>query len=319
MPGLVDGVESPMSRCGHLLASGRTSEVFLSGDHNVVKVPRPGVPPHWARVEAGIAEAVHGAGVPCPEVRGLVEVDGRESIVFERIEGPSLWQAMLAEPAAMASHVATLVDLQRSIHRVDSLAPVPRLVDRIGSKILAADGLGEVERTRAARLASSLPQGSNLCHGDLHPANVLLSRRGPVVIDWFDAAAGSPVSDLVRTSLLVRPLSQGQEVTHLPGADAEFLAEVHRRYVGEAVTALIDDVADAAGDQFGWVSHTGAPATLVDELLCWEQVLAAGRLAEHTTADRGDLLSLLGQDRASGHCSPLGRALRDLGFGYQSQ
>ncbi len=312
-----------MSECGRLLAIGRTSEVYAHGADDVVKVPRPGVPPHWARVEARIAEAVNRAGVPCPEVRGLVEVDGRESIVFERIDGPSLWQTMLDDPAGLTGHVATLVDLQRSIHRVGSLAPIPRLADRIGSKILAADGLGEAKRREAAALASSLPQGSQLCHGDLHPANILLSRRGPVVIDWFDAAAGSPASDLVRTSLLIRPLSQSQEVAHLPGAAAEFLTDFHTSYVAQAVTALIEERAgtDTAEIDRHRERHRqqSLAITLTDELLCWEQVLAAGRLAEHTTADRGDLLQLLGRSDGSDHCSPLERALIELGLGHQRQ
>ena len=38
--------------------------------------------------------AAHRAGLPCAEVRGLTEVDGRESIVFERLRGPSLWDLM---------------------------------------------------------------------------------------------------------------------------------------------------------------------------------------------------------------------------------
>lgn len=306
-----------MNECGRLLAIGRTSEVFACGADDVVKVPRPGVPPHWARVEARIAEAVNQAGVPCPEVRGLVEVDGRESIVFERIDGPSLWQTMLDEPAALSDHVTTLIDLQRSIHQIDSLTPIPRLADRIGSKILAADGLGEEQRREAAALAASLPQGSQLCHGDLHPANILLSERGPVVIDWFDAAAGSPASDLVRTSLLIRPPSQNHEVAHLPGAAPEFLGEFHTSYVAGAVTALIED--STGSDLAGRPEHRQLrrPLTVIDELLCWEQVLAAGRLAEHTTADRGDLLRLLGRSDDSDHCSPLERALIELGLGHQ--
>ncbi len=295
-----------MSGHGDLVATGRTSEVFAHGPGAVVKVPRPGVPPHWARVEAGIADAVHRAGVPCPEVRGLVEVDGRESIVFERIDGPSLWDRMVAEPSAMAELVAVLVGLQRSINQVRCLPPIPRLSDRIGSKILAADGLEEAERAEAARLAASLPQGTALCHGDLHPANVLLSDRGPVVIDWFDAAAGSPVSDVVRTSLLVRPLSGGRAVTHLPGADGELLARLHDRYVDQAVTALIADGGCRAG--------AGGSTPLVDELLLWERVLAAGRLAEHTTADRGDLLGLIRATGPTDRCSALARSLGAIGL-----
>lgn len=292
-----------MSDLGPLIATGRTSEVFATGTGNVVKVPRPGVPPHWARVEASITGAIHQAGAPCPAVRGLVDVNGRESIVFERIDGPSLWEVMVTEPSAMADHVAILVELQRTIHRVCANPPVPRLSDRIGSKILAADGLGEVERRRAATLAATLPDGSALCHGDLHPANVLLSEDGPVVIDWFDAAAGSPTADLVRTSLLIRPLSRGRDVAHLRGAEPEVLTSLHHHYIDQAVGELLDADPGDAG------RSTGTP--LADELLCWERVLAAGRLAEHTTADRSDLLALLQAEDGDGSCSILAQALAE--------
>jgi len=66
---------------------------------------------------------------------------------------------------------------------------------------------------RAARLAWMLAQlharlheipfdGARLLHLDLHPANVLLSRRGPIVIDWTNARAGDPALDLALTSVI---------------------------------------------------------------------------------------------------------------------
>jgi aminoglycoside phosphotransferase (APT) family kinase protein len=42
-------------------------------------------------------------------------------------------------------------------------------------------------------------EGEWLLHLDLHSDNVLLSRRGPVVIDWTNARAGDPALDVALT------------------------------------------------------------------------------------------------------------------------
>ncbi len=287
---------------GLLIAEGRTSEIFALNDDAVVKVPRPGVPPHWAEVEAALSDAVHRAGLPCPEVYGLTEVDGRESIVFERLHGPSLWDLMKTTTGRLEELVAMLVELQRSIHRAERLASVPRLTDRLRSKILVAHGLSDEERRDASTLVASLPSGSSLCHGDLHPANIIVTDRGPMAIDWFDTAVGPPISDLARTSLLVRPPGRGRVGPHLPGAEPELLAAIHRCYVEQAIASHTVDL-DESGR-----------AALADELLTWERVLAAGRLAEHTTTDRVDLLELWRQPRPGGPASALGRSLVGLGL-----
>jgi streptomycin 6-kinase len=42
-------------------------------------------------------------------------------------------------------------------------------------------------------------EGARLLHMDFHPDNVLLSARGPVVIDWTNARAGEPALDIAMT------------------------------------------------------------------------------------------------------------------------
>lgn len=42
-------------------------------------------------------------------------------------------------------------------------------------------------------------EDARLLHGDFHPANVLLSPQGPVVIDWTNAHAGEPAFDVALT------------------------------------------------------------------------------------------------------------------------
>ena len=45
--------------------------------------------------------------------------------------------------------------------------------------------------------------GDRLVHLDLHPLNVILSSRGPVVIDWANAARGEGLSDVAVTYVLL--------------------------------------------------------------------------------------------------------------------
>lgn len=43
---------------------------------------------------------------------------------------------------------------------------------------------------------AALGSGNRLLHLDLHPDNVMLSRAGPVVIDWTNARVGDPAVDV---------------------------------------------------------------------------------------------------------------------------
>lgn len=78
------------------------------------------------------------------------------------------------------------------------LALKRRLEDRIRRvRSLPASLQESVLATLAA-----LPDGGALCHGDFHPGNVILSPRGPVIIDWVDVSIGPPLADVARTLLL---------------------------------------------------------------------------------------------------------------------
>lgn len=282
-----------LSDLGPLLGRGRTSEVFELGSDLVVKVPRPEVPGHWAAKEASIAASVHEAGLPTPGVHGTMDVGGRESIIFERIHGPSMWDMVMDDPARLPALTEQMVAVQRQINQVAAPEAVPGLQSRIRSKICETAQLSGPEQQVALDLADSLPSGVSLCHGDLHPGNILMGADGPVVIDWFDAAAGPGPADLVRTSLLIRSSTAGIAPDHLPGASSEILDRLHQLYLGDALSS--------------WDCSAG-------ELLQWERVLAASRLAERTTVDDADLLELWRS--AADHAGPkteLARSLSQLG------
>ena len=275
----VGGVVSP----GVLVAAGRTSDVYEFGHGSVVKVARSDVPDHWAVLEAEFTAAVRTVGVPAPSVIDVVAIDGRNAIVFERIEGRSMWEHMVGEPARIPELAEILAATQRAIFAAGPPMNLGGLVERMCRKIDEVDRISVPERDDAKRLAESQPKGAALLHGDLHPGNVLMTSDGPVVIDWFDASIGHPIADIVRSSILMRPVGARSDAHHLPGADPAILATVHDAYVDAMADLLL-----------------GASAHLHD----WEALAAVSRLAEGDQPDATELVALWHR-RHDPHSGPL--------------
>ena len=73
-----------------------------------------------------------------------------------------------------------------------------RLRDRFESPLVPPE-----LRQLASEALAGLPDGDQLCHGDFHPANIMRSERGSVVIDWSNAAAGDAAADVAQTLLIL--------------------------------------------------------------------------------------------------------------------
>jgi aminoglycoside phosphotransferase (APT) family kinase protein len=98
-------------------------------------------------------------GYPVPRVHDVRP----NELVLERIEGVSMLSDLRRRPWRLPRHMETLARLHVRLHAIDAPAEL-------------GDGA--------------------LLHRDLHPDNVLLTRAGPVVIDWPNAAAGDPAFDV---------------------------------------------------------------------------------------------------------------------------
>lgn len=146
--------------------------------------------------------AAHEAGAPVPAVGERVTVDGRPGVVLERVDGADLLGRLRARPWTLFQVARTLGLLHAGLH--DVLAPdaLPALRDQLRRRLGSGLVPPEVRAAALARL-EELPDGDRLLHGDLHPANVLRTSRGCVVIDWTNGARGDAEADVARTLLLV--------------------------------------------------------------------------------------------------------------------
>ena len=196
---------------GPTLARGNTAEIRALGNGRVCKLYDDPEAVESARYEARATRLANDAGLPVPAVDGVATVDGRPGVVLERVDGPSLLDDLEGRPWTLASGARTLADLHARIH--GRRAPdLPPLTDRLRARIERASDVSAAVRERALAVLASLPDDDRLLHGDLHPGNVLLGERGPVVIDWLDASAGPPAADVARTRLLLRFADGGPHV-----------------------------------------------------------------------------------------------------------
>ncbi|HEX6817560.1 MAG TPA: aminoglycoside phosphotransferase family protein, partial [Ktedonobacterales bacterium] len=168
---------------GTLIGQGRTAEVYVWGDDRVLKLYHTEWQASWAEREAHITAQIAAAGLPAPAVEGVIEVDGRHGILFERIAGPSLLRQFEAKPWTLTRSLRAFTDLHLAMHaRV--IPDLPSRREQLVRQIQDAPGVPDRIRVAALTQLQRLPEGNAVCHGDYHPDNVLMTRRGPIIIDW---------------------------------------------------------------------------------------------------------------------------------------
>ncbi len=243
---------------GEIIGHGSRSCVRAFGGDAVIKVPRPSTPDSWILAEARYAEAVRLVGAPVPRLLGVEDVAGRRASVWERIDGPSAWEVVVEQPARGAEIGRLLADVQLALFALVPPVPLPRQRDRLASKVRWSAAHVDASLVRALDVLPVDGDPPRLCHGDLHPSNVILSPAGPFVVDWFDASRGDPVADVAR-SLLTLSSEDGAAPRHLPGAEPATLTVVADAYLARVRERLDLDL---------------------ERLERWAAVTAVARLAE---------------------------------------
>jgi tRNA A-37 threonylcarbamoyl transferase component Bud32 len=183
------------------LASGREADVLVYGEGLVLRRYR--IPANAAR-EAEAMEHARAHGFPVPAVHAVLSP---KELVMERVEGPTMLADLTRHPWMVRRHARTLAELHERLHAVR--AP--------------------------ASLWAPLGDGKALLHLDLHPDNVILTRRGPMVIDWSLAARGTAATDVAVAWLIIA-------VSAVPGglAQRRVAAALRRLFLREFLSRFDD-------------------------------------------------------------------------------
>jgi len=187
---------------GNPVAKGRTAEVYLWREGWIIKLFHEWFPGEAVRYEAQIARIVHEAGLPVPAVGKVVEVDGRWGLTYEQVDGPTMLEEISSKPWKLLRSARLLAELHAEMHASDVKVELPSQRERLKEKIEQAQGLSADLQQAHLEALEEMPEGDRLCHGDFHADNVVITKRGLVVIDWIDATQGNPLADVARTAVI---------------------------------------------------------------------------------------------------------------------
>jgi streptomycin 6-kinase len=159
--------------------------------------------------EAEAMAYVAGLGFPVPRVYAAHGAD----MVLERLHGPTLLRAMRDGDLPIEDGAAVLADLLRRLHE---------LPGRSG--------------------------GESVLHLDLHPDNVILTGRGPVVIDWCNVADGQGDFDTALSALIVAMVTDDPQVDRFLDAFLRLAPGDPRRLLDEAAVLRARQLGIEVGD-----------------------------------------------------------------------
>jgi hypothetical protein len=256
------------------IGEGDKSEVFVLPDGRILKLFFD----HYAElapVEAKLSNVLVAAGVDAPSVDESIVVDGRPGIVFGNLqEGITLSSDVRRRPWRMITAASSLARLHAAVHGCSS-EELPSQRQQLLSEIESSDAISTETRDLALRVLEGLPDGTTVCHNDIHMLNVIVHASGATLIDWVLATRGNPAADVAGAILQLR--------------------------FGEQPQGFVAKVAQEAGRAAFWRMYLRRYLSLRpiadDELLRWQLPVAAalaGRRAGRMRAQlQGHIAHLL--------------------------
>jgi aminoglycoside phosphotransferase (APT) family kinase protein len=181
-------------------ASGRDADVYALDDRRVLRRYRAGGD---VTAEAAVMAYVAGLGLPVPAVHEATGAD----LVLERLDGRTMLSALVAGEIDEVEAAGCLAELHFRLHALPA---------RIGAR---AD--------------------DRVLHLDLHPDNVVLTSRGPVLIDWRNATEGPAELDLAMSAVILAQVAV--EDGHPLAAPAAAVLDAFLERVGRALLPALDD------------------------------------------------------------------------------
>lgn len=188
---------------GEIVGRGRTAEVYIWEETQVLKLFVKEFPIELIEKEFLINNLIEKSGFVIPAARNRVKIDGRQGILYERIDGPDMYTLSLRQPWSFIQLAFKMAQLHATMHK-HIIHELPSQQNQLEQAIAEASCFltkNQIEITH--QILKELPIGEVLCHGDFHPGNIMMSSQKSIPIDWTSASTGNPIADVARTSLIL--------------------------------------------------------------------------------------------------------------------
>lgn len=185
-----------------MLGKGNTAEVFEFEHGKVCKLFFEGYPQQFAEHEYQNAKEVFKLKLNIPKPFGLVTVNQRNGIIYEKVDGELLLKH------SEKSNIDKMLDIFTKIHQ-EWLGHHSNNVLSYKEYLSVLISNKGRKHNKLMEEICALPDDDCILHGDFHPNNVLirLSDGVPVVIDFMNVCYGPTLYDIARTFFLIKQVN----------------------------------------------------------------------------------------------------------------
>jgi hypothetical protein len=180
----------------------------------------------------------------------------------------------LTHPGSFSGLARQFAELHNLIHQQDG-AGLPLIRPALNTMVQRSDTFLKDLPGIVMQTLQNLPDGNALCHFDFHPDQVMMTRQGPVILDWMNASQGHPMADVARTDILM-----------MLG---------HEPYGGPMMRAFIDMWRNLFRKAYLSRYFSLHPGTSQDDLVSWFIPVAVGRLGENIDGEKEALLGIIAE------------------------
>lgn len=250
-----------------LIGVGYTAKVYEYYNDRVLKLFKEGYPKSYIEHEFSNSLKVNELVFNKIKSYELISYEKQYGIVYDKAIGINLLDWVLSNMDGKSAGII-MADEHNNILK-NSSNSFYQIVFKLKKDVEESYLLEESQKKLLSSIIASLPVGNTVCHGDLHPGNIIIGDKN-YVIDYMNICIGHPHYDIARTVYLT-------EMTPMPdlGEKTEELSQL-RNY-------LIDNYLER-------ISNLRGESITRESLKNWFLAIAGSRLTEiDTESERNNL------------------------------
>lgn len=262
---------------GEVIGRGRTADVIYWGYNKVLKLFNKEISLELIDYQYKVDCIIGKIFSNCPKAFEKIEKDDRRGIVYEYIEGVPLRESMGRSIKKVGKGMKILAETHAEMHKHE-ITDILTQYEFFSMAINKTELLNDDQKRKIIDYLKKLPDGNTICHGDMHPENLLVSKDKSYVMDWSNTYSGNPNSDVARTIYVLKyGLAATDEVTLKKSFLHKFFFKVIKKLAARPYIKQ-------------YLKLTGRSLKEIEK---WNLVIFAARLCEPVPLEYDNLLEMI--------------------------